>query len=168
MSLRLNCGSGQRPFPKPFINIDAQAKWKPDIVADCSDLSQEIEDGSCELVVLHHVLEHFGCGEGIGMQREAFRVLQPGGSLLVFVPDMRALAQAWLVGKLDTESYMISVYGAYMGDEHDRHKFGFTRETLERELHVCEWREVKMFDWRKIAGADLARDYWILAMECVR
>lgn len=162
----LNLGSGQRPFKPPFVNIDAQARWNPDVVADCSSLPYP--DGSCEMIVLHHVLEHFGCGEGSGLIREAWRLLRPGGSLLVFVPDMRALAQRWLLGQLDTETYMINLYGAFMGDDHDRHRWGFTETTLELELHGCEWSQVKRFDWRRVAGADIAKDWWVLGLEAVR
>lgn len=163
----LNCGSGQRPFKGDgWINIDAQERWQPDLVADCSHLPYA--DGSCDLIVLHHVLEHFGCGEGEGLIQEAWRLLRPDGSLLVFVPDMRALAQAWLMGRIDTQIYMTNVYGAYMGDEHDRHRWGFTRTTLELELYGCAWSQVKAFDWRKIEGSDLAQAWWVLAVEAVK
>lgn len=164
--LWLNCGSGQRPFQKPWINIDAQERWQPDLVADCSKLPYE--DGSCAWVVFHHVFEHFGCGEARVLQQEAFRLLQPDGRMLVFVPDLKALAQAWMIGKLDTQVYTTALYGAFMGDEHDRHKWGYDAKALQQELTACPWSEVKPFDWRKIVGADLARDFWILAMEAVK
>lgn len=164
--LYLNLGSGQRPFQKPWVNIDAQARWEPDVVADCSSLAYT--DSSAEMIVLHHVLEHFGCGEGIALQREAWRLLQPGGSLLIFVPDMRALAQGWLMGRLDDETYMINVYGAYMGDDRDRHRFGYTAVTLHQELRACPWGEVKEFNWRKVAGSDFAKAWWVLAWEAVK
>lgn len=165
--LLLNCGSGQRPFAKPWINIDAQERWNPDLVADCASLPYA--DGSCEMIVLHHVLEHFGCGEGQGLIREAWRLLEPGGSLLVFVPDMRALAQRWLMGLLDTQVYMTNVYGAFMGDIHDRHRWGNDFMSLFEELNTtCKWRGVRGFDWRPITGASLAKDWWVLAMEAVR
>ena len=165
--LQLNCGSGQRPFAAPFINIDAQERWQPDLVADCAQLPYA--DGSCELIVLHHVLEHFGCGEGQGVLKEAWRLLSPGGSLIIAVPDLRALAQAWLMGKLDTQVYATALYGAFMGDEHDRHKWGFTWESLGQELEICgPWQAVRPFNWRPITGADLARDWWVLAMEAIR
>lgn len=168
MGLRLNLGSGQRPFQKPWVNVDAQARWNPDL---CIDLKQRWpwEDNSAELVVFHHCWEHENCGEAMHFQRESYRVLAPGGSLLVFVPDMRALAQRWLMGQLDTQIYMTNIYGAYMGDEHDIHRWGFTKTTLELDLHRCIWAEVKPFDWRKLEGADIAGpDWWILAMEAIR
>lgn len=166
MGLMLNCGSGQRPFQKPWINVDAQARWEPDLVADCAKLPYE--DASCELIVLHHVLEHFGCGESAGMQQEAFRLLQPYGSLLVFVPNLRVLAQKWLMGKLGTQVYVTNLYGAYMGDERDRHKWGFTPESLIEELKRLPWQDVRLFDWREIPGADIARDDWIIGVEAVK
>lgn len=167
MGLLLNRGSGQRPFAKPWINIDAQEKWQPDLVANGSELPYEAS--SCDLIVDHHVYEHEGCGGALALQREAFRLLRPGGSLLVFVPDLRALAQRWLMGQMDDETYMINLYGAYMGDEHDRHKFGFTQATLLKELtQAQQWSTVKLFDWRPIPGARLARDWWVLAVEAVK
>jgi predicted SAM-dependent methyltransferase len=165
--LWLNCGSGQRPFAKPWVNIDAQARWEPDLVADCSHLPYA--DASCEMIVLSHVLEHFGCGEGRGLLSEARRLLHPGGGLIITVPDLRALAQAWLMGKLDTQVYVTNLYGAYMGDDHDRHRWGFIHESLVMELQQCgPWQEIKPFNWRAITGANIAHDFWILGVEALR
>src|SRR5690349_12550390 len=101
--LLLNLGSGQRPFEKPWINVDSQSRWEPDVCCDASCLP--FEDESAEIVVLHHVLEHFGCGEGRGLVEEAHRVLTPGGRLIVTVPDARRLAQMWLMGKMSDQLY---------------------------------------------------------------
>jgi predicted SAM-dependent methyltransferase len=177
MKLALNCGSGQRPFiSTPEVEwwnwdiqeVDLDGKhYTPNLLCDLKDKWQA-EDGSVDYVVLHHVVEHEGCGEALHYQREAHRVLKPGGSLLIFVPDMRALAQRWLLGKLSTQIYLTNVYGAYMGDEHDRHRWGYTSESLAEEMGKCEWAEVKAFDWRAIPGADLAKDFWILGWEAVK
>ena len=167
MANRLNIGSGQRPFDKPWINLDINPRWNPDVI--CNGTALPYDDGTADMVVLHHVLEHFGCGDGIGVLREAFRVLAPNGRLLVFVPDMRALAQAWLVGKLTTETYLINVYGAYMGDDADRHRFGFVRDTLKDEIvKVAKWQRVEEFNWRAVPGAKIAKDWWVLGMEATK
>jgi SAM-dependent methyltransferase len=169
----VNLGSGQRPFSScprcAWINVDSQPKWNPDITANGAHLPM-IQNDSVDVVVAHHVLEHFGCGEASAMLRECWRILKVGGSLLVFVPDMRALAQRWLTRQLDTQVYMTNVYGAYMGDEADRHKWGFDRESLCRYLNdVQVWDVVKPFDWRTIPGADIAGpDFWIQGLECVK
>lgn len=167
----LNVGSGQRPFVDAnreirWVNIDSQYRWNPDLVADGAKLPYE--DASVDYFILHHVLEHFGCGEGEKLIKEAFRVLKPGGSLLVFVPDLLALAQRWLAGGLTTQIYVTNLYGAYMGDEADRHKWGFDWLSLDEFLSQLAWTQVKGFNWRHIPGADIAKDFWILGAEAVK
>jgi len=174
MKLGFNIGSGPRPFftnsEVEWINVDKvlhPAMPVPDLLSDGADLPHP--DGAADYVVLHHVLEHFGCGEAAGLVREAHRVLKPNGSLLVFVPDLRALAERWLVKGLSTQIYVTSLYGAYMGHEEDRHKWGFDFGSLHEFLtQNASWTTVLPFDWRPISGADLARDWWILGVECVR
>lgn len=162
----LNVGSGQRKFDHTagWINIDSVAKWEPDLLCDGADLPHD--DNSVDYVVLHHVLEHFGCGEAGGLIREAHRVLKPGGSLLVFVPNLRALAERWLTGGLSTQIYVTNLYGAYMGHEEDRHKWGFDPGSLSNFIgYAASWKWLDLFDWRPIPGADIAKDFWIIGME---
>lgn len=167
--LALNIGSGQRPFHSTpdirWVNIDSQSKWNPDLVCDGSRLPYP--QGIVDMVVLHHVLEHFGCGESASLIREIHRVLIPGGSLIITVPNMDELARGWMTGRITTQVYLTNVYGAYMGDEADRHKWGFDRPSLMGFLLECaEWELALPFDWREIPGADIARDWWILGVEC--
>lgn len=193
--LRLNLGSGQRPFDntcrhcklpqhpnvpelreanhghqfeRNWTNVDCESRWNPDILADCAHMPM-FEDGSAEIIVSHHSLEHYGCNEGTAMLQECHRILAPGGSLIICVPDMRELAKAWLRGQIDTQIYMTNVYGAYLGEEPDRHRWGYDGLSLATYLmNVAPWAKIKSFDNRKIDGADIAADFWILALEAVR
>ncbi len=180
MKIGINAGSGQRPFTSTpevaWYNWDCQTveldgkTYEPDQLCDLKEVWPTCDE-SADYIVLHHVIEHEGCGEAQHYQREAYRVLKPRGSLLVFVPDMRALAQAWLVGKMGTQLYMTNVYGAFHGDDHDRHRWGFDRASLASwfgPVSVSTWSEVKDFNWRVIEGASLAKDWWILGMEAVK
>ena len=162
--LRVNLGSGQRRFGEGWTNVDINPKWEPDVVADGASMPM-FADGSAELIVSHHNLEHYGCGDAAPMIRECHRILEPGGSLIVCVPDMRALATGWLQGRVSTQVYMTNVYGAYMDSEADRHKWGFDYESLRDFLRSCGFSRVKPFDFRAIPGADIARDWWILGVE---
>lgn len=174
MRVGVNLGSGQRPFASTmevtWINVDAQAKWAPDLVWERGKLP--MPDESADYFVLHHTYEHFGCGEGKFLLAEAFRVLKAYGSLLVFVPDMRALAQRWLAGGITTQIYITNVYGAFMGNDADRHKWGFDPASLGEEINNVDgnvhWGLIKPFDWRTIPGASIAKDWWILGMEAVK
>jgi len=166
----LNVGSGQRPFTSTpqveWINVDKIQRdgHRVDLIADGAHLPYE--PASVDYFVLHHVLEHFGCGEADTLIKEAHRVLRDSGSLLVFVPNIRALAREWLSAKLDTQIFLTNVYGAYMGSEEDRHKWAYDPHTLGTFLRAhATWSSVLEFDWRSIDGSDVARDWWICAME---
>lgn len=173
MKLGVNLGSGQRPFTSmkdvKWINVDKVAHVgmpEPDLLCDGAHLPNSAN--SVDYVVLHHVLEHFGCGEGDGLVREAQRVLKLGGSLFIFVPDIRALSGRWLGGQLETQIYLTNLYGAYMGHEEDRHKWGFDGDSLYELLKRCGRWDVKWFDWREVPGMDAAHDWWVLAFEAVK
>jgi predicted SAM-dependent methyltransferase len=171
-SIHLNIGSGQRPFKPPFYNTDIQNRWKePTEKAGCwwidSSCAYSGWSAPVEMIVLHHVLEHFGCGEADALVGECHQMLEPGGSLIVCVPNIRELSRAWVTGRMDTQLYMTNLYGAYMGEEEDRHKWGYDPQSLEEYLKRWDWA-VKKFDFRPIEGADIAKDWYILGMECVK
>lgn len=162
----LNLGSGQRKFDKPWINIDVSDREKPDLVCDIRHLPYE--DGSADMIVLHHVLEHFHCGEEQNqVLNECHRLLKSGSSLLVFVPDTRKLAQRWLTCQIDDYTFFVNTYGAYQGLEGDSHYWGFTQFSLLAKMSEY-FKETKFFDWRKIKNASIARDWWILAIEGIK
>lgn len=166
--VQINLGSGQRKFSKPWINIDCQAHWRPDIVADGKSLPM-FGENTVDTVVMHHVLEHFGCGEAEGVVKECYRILRTGGSLIVTVPNIPILFKAHARGDINTQILMTNLYGAYMGDEADRHKWGYTDMSLAEELSQCAlWRHMESFDYRKIPGADIAQDWWILGIEATK
>jgi ubiquinone/menaquinone biosynthesis C-methylase UbiE len=170
MGLQLNIGSGQRPFGSPWINLDKVAHPgmpKPDVLCDGAEMP--FPDNSASVIVLSHVAEHLQCGEGAALIKKCYEVLHPNGSLLVFVPDLRALAARWLIGEMDTQLYLTSVYGAYMGSPEDTHKWGFDYQHLWMFLSECaSWRRVVPFDWRAIEGMSASRDWWILALEAIK
>ena len=181
--LMINCGSGQRPFDSPpWVNVDIQEKYKPDFVADWRSMPM-FTDGSADVIVAHHTIEHVGCGEARPFFKEAYRILKPGGSLIITVPDVERLVSRWEAGGIDDYTLMVNLMGAYMGDEADRHKWHYTFGGLKAELMIAvaeiqtvsgvgEWGAVKRFDWRKLpgmrVGADGVRDWWIMGVEAVR
>lgn len=172
VKIGLNVGSGQRPFKPVFdevqwVNVDSQPRWNPDLVCDGAHLPYH--DGYADYFVLSQVYEHFGCGEAVNLIEEAHRVLKPDGSLIISVPNMKALAKRWIDGQISEFIFMVNTYGAYMGSEYDRHKWGSTPESLANEIAAHgNWKRITEFDNRLIPGMDVARDWWITCLEAIR
>jgi hypothetical protein len=90
--LRLNLGSGWRPAPSGWTNVDRAPETAPDLVWDLETLPWPWDDGAVHEVRLVHVL-HTLAPSGdwfIEMMAELHRVLEPGGVLTVVVPHMRS------------------------------------------------------------------------------
>jgi hypothetical protein len=74
-----------------------------------------------------------------------------------------------MLGQISDYIYNVNMYGAYQGEEGDRHKWSYSRASLIADIRpVADWSIVKQFDFRQIEGADIARDWWILGVEAVK
>lgn len=80
--LNLGCGTYKRPG---WINVDAYKECSPDMILDLNVTPYPWEDNSVDAVLMTHVLEHvenwWGCFT------ECARILKPGGTLQINVPD---------------------------------------------------------------------------------
>lgn len=127
------------------------------------------EDNSADIVVYHHSAEHLTLDGSKAAFNEAWRILKPGESLLVFVPDLAELVQRWTEGKINDFIFAVNIHGAFMGDESDIHRWSWTRKTLKEHLiKSAPWSRVIPFDWRTIPGSDFASDWWIQAQEAIK
>ncbi len=173
MKIGINCGSGQRPFFSndaiSWIGIDSNPKWNPDIVADWNHLDM-FADNSIDVIVSCHSIEHAGCGEADGFISESHRILKPGCSLIILVPDPKAIARRYLDNQLDEYMYNVLTYGAFMGEEADRHRWSYSRQGLLDYLRrLAPWGVIQNFDWRQMEGADMpGLDWWFYGREAVK
>jgi len=174
MKLAFNLGSGQRRFESTpeieWVNVDIVSRppnQVPDVICDIKELPARYGEGTADYVVAHHLVEHAGLGEF--PFRECYQLLKLGGSLLIFVPDIKALAERWLRGEISDYIYVVNLMGAFQGLETDRHRWHHTPESLIQTLmDAGDWTAVKPFDWRPVPAGNFCRDWWILAYEAVR
>lgn len=177
---KINLASGQRPFPAPWINVDLikqfdgeGKQYALDIQTDASDLHM-FDSDSVDIIVAHHLVEHIALHDISRFVSEWHRVLSPGGLLVVYVPNLKALDQAWIEGRIDTYIHNVNTYGAYQGHTEDLHKWGYDENELRDRLSGWDGNN-RSIGWSKMGtpnyndpryqGADIARDWWILEME---
>jgi SAM-dependent methyltransferase len=95
-NLKLHFGCGPRILPG-WVNIDGWSFPGTDLAVD---LRQPLpfRSGSCRLIFTEHVFEHIDMDFRLPVLRELFRILQPGGTLRIVVPDCEKFVQAYTRG----------------------------------------------------------------------
>src|SRR3546814_872382 len=116
-----------------------------DFVGGCHDLGQ-FSDGSVETIYASHVLEYLGYQTALPKAlQEWYRVLRPGGTLMVSVPDLDTLCRLFVHPKVDGRGrfhVMRMMFGGQI-DPHDFHYVGLTFEFLREYLHSAGFREIE-------------------------
>lgn len=143
MGLKLHIG-GKEVHPDWKI-LDIEPRPEVDFVGDAADLSQ-FESNSVEAIYASHVLEHFHHGlnnELWNTLSEWHRVLEPGGTLYISVPDLKTICWLYLNPNfLPIERLHIAriIYGGHT-NEFDVHRAGFDFETLGMYLEEVGFGE---------------------------
>jgi predicted SAM-dependent methyltransferase len=92
--IKLHFGCGPRILPG-WVNIDG---WSFPGMDFTTDLRQRLplNDESCRLIFTEHVIEHIDSDFRLRVLREFLRVLRPGGTVRIVVPDCEKFADAYL------------------------------------------------------------------------
>lgn len=96
--LKLHLGCGEIHLDD-FINIDIIKTQAVDKIMDVRKL--EYEDNSIEAIYSAHVLEHFTRPEAPQVLKEWYRVLKPGGRLIIVNPNLNR----WILRYLLNPAY---------------------------------------------------------------
>lgn len=124
--------------------LNAQPAPGVDVVGLVTDLSM-FGDGSAAEVYASHVYEHLANREVAVALREAFRVLAPGGEIMVAVPDLEVLMRLLVHPALPLQErwhVQRMIYGGQI-DAYDFHKTGFTLPLLEAVLSEAGFVEAR-------------------------
>lgn len=137
MKLHLGCGSVHKPG---YVNVDIRNLSTVDLV--CNITSRlPWDDDSCECVETYHVLEHLPRRKVSGVLAECYRVLQPGGVLIIEVPNFDVACQEYLAGN---DERLNSIFGRQRW-EGDAHLFGYNVERLTKMLENAGFSDVVEF-----------------------
>lgn len=148
MNLRLVAGSingwadedGWRTY---VLDVSRRGVWdrdlamtvQPDFVADIAHLPQ-FRDDTFDEIRLHHVLEHLPPNEATLALRELHRILKPGATLDIEVPDVLRVAEAFIGGDIDHAAFSQWMLGEQLENHQpsDSHRSAWTEQTLHPAL----------------------------------
>ena len=138
--IKIDLGGGYQPGRNGWLNVDVSPQ--ADLFWDLR-FGIPFPDGSVHHIYSSHLFEHLTFEQTQGLLRECIRVLVPGGSFSIAVPDARRYIEAYVYGtqvpggKLgwepaDNGTTAIDAvnYVAYMGGEH---RYMFDQENL---IHI--------------------------------
>lgn len=149
--MKLHLGCGKRFLPG-FVHIDAVDYPHVDHVATIDNLSF-IQTDSVDLIYNCHVLEHFKRRDVERVLSEWHRVLKPGGTLRVSVPDFSKLCEVY-----QRENKLDLVIGALFGRQdylYNIHYNVFDFISLSKSLDQAGFVNVRYYDWRQTEHAGI-------------
>jgi len=162
--LHVGCGPrGSGVLPDVFLQeewqelrLDIDPGVEPDFVASITDMSC-VQDHAVDAVYSSHNLEHLYAHEVPLALSEFYRVLKPGGGVLIRLPDAQAVAGVVAAGKLEDVLYVspagpisaIDVLWGFRfaiasGNHFMAHKTGFTPDTLRNKLQQAGFEGISI------------------------
>lgn len=138
--MKLNIGCGGRKLPG-YTGVDAVQRTAADIVAKADKIP--LSDKSVEEIIALHLWEHFYRWECDDVIKEWKRLLQPGGRLVLELPNLIKCCENLISGRMEGGKHpdQLSYFGIY-GDTRPKdpymtHRYGWTPKTIKEFLKAA-------------------------------
>jgi predicted SAM-dependent methyltransferase len=136
--MRINLGCGL-VYKKGFVNVDDFDVTVADHLMSAFNL--EFEDKVAEVIECSQVLEHLGAAKSLYAVAECFRVLKPGGILLLETPDVETAFKSFLKKGDEQRKYLMNwIYG--LDSPGMVHRYCFPKELLNRMLKQTGYENI--------------------------
>jgi predicted SAM-dependent methyltransferase len=150
--IKVNMGCGWRNFGDDWIHIDG---GNYDHLDHHSITELPFEDDSVDLIYASHVLEYFDRTEVLEVLSEWYRVLAPGATLRLAVPDFEAMARLYCYDFCNLNMFLGPLYGKIeMKEDVVYHKTVYDFESLKDLMEFMNFENVQRYDWRATEHAN--------------
>jgi ubiquinone/menaquinone biosynthesis C-methylase UbiE len=149
----LEIGPGEKPVDKTWDTMDMVKRPNLTYLHDVRSLPLPVADNTYGLVYMSHILEHIPWTQTVEALREIHRILAPGGSVEIWVPDLSKLVKAYNEGntggckwrKLNKENDPVTWLNGrlftYGPGEENWHRAVFDPKYLKRQLRRAGFSE---------------------------
>lgn len=136
-----------------WINLDARQFSHTHVVTDNLEL-QMFPDGAIKQFYMCHVLEHFSYSDVAEILSRLFEKLQPGGRVIISVPDFSKLVEVFIENGKDIEVIRDALMGG-QNYEYNFHRAMFTEQSLSTHLREAGFKDIECWNVREVFGVDL-------------
>lgn len=169
--VRLHLGCGQEYWPG-YINVDADPAANADLCIDFMEIAAAFRQGSVSEAVMIHSLSYLGLWEARDFFERLARVMQPGGRVVIELPDLDKCAARAHASEGQLATYLEALRGMYAFDmewiENRRqftpYAFGWSGWHLKAELETAGFRDVTILE-PQTHGARVWRDTRVEAIK---
>jgi len=162
--LFLNLGSGPRGRgDRHWVNVDGCPDKNVEYLVDFGR-TLPFEAGTFDGVFCEHVLEHFSLEEGLRIASDVRRLLRPGGSFRIVVPDGELIMRRYF----DAPGELIARRGDGVGTAMEQvntyfrqryeHQFIYDWTTMEKILHEAGFDQVVRASFGRSACVPIVLD----------
>lgn len=146
--LKLHIGPNLTYLPD-FINVDIDPKNPvADVVADGCKLSTVFSENTASIILCSHILEHMITTDAINALESWYKMLKPGGWLILELPDCYKCCKFY-IDAVDNSKYddkyitsMIGIQGRPDWSTWQTHKSMWTVMTLVEKLKLVGFKHI--------------------------
>lgn len=169
--VRLHLGCGGDYWPG-YVNIDLSPNGICDLQMDFTKIGDIYPSDSVTEVALIHSLSYLRLWQARDLFADLYRILEPGGVVVIELPDLVKCARKALECRLSETEYLEAVRGLYAFDMDQikrkemftPYAFGWSSSHLEQELSEAGFCQITISD-PKTHGQRLWRDTRIEAIK---
>jgi predicted SAM-dependent methyltransferase len=168
--LSINLGSGGKGL-ESWVNVEMRRSGDTVLVLDVRR-PLPFSDASARRVLAEHVLEHMDFRtDALNLAKEVYRVLEPGGTFRVIVPDCKKFLEAYVEGEpekwrllgWDLEAMPADIYSPmhivnHVLHQEGEHLFGYDFETLSWLLRNAGFKVISEMAYQESLDTELAID----------